>query len=345
MAGLDVAGEWLVIDEYPTPAMADGQPGVYPPQFFTNSLSIAGASAVDLAHGEEKQKVDFRLEPATGVVGVLPRRYTLAARDDEWRAVQQSGCAAKRGAADSRACSNGEHHRTFLADRLGARSRVTRDPIRHRTRSLLGASDSDRRGVAISSLAVTLTRGVRISGRVVREDGGPLPPAITVPAEPADGDPALAGSSVGQIAAGSAKGEFAIDGVQPGEYLLRVTGGLIKSVCRRRRPYDRPIDVIAGTDITDVLIALTDAAATVAGTVRTGKGSPDRSGVVILFPVEREFWTRFGVTPRRIRLAAYFRQWRIQDGGGPGWDYYAIAVTASQRHAWHDSLPRHWRTG
>jgi Carboxypeptidase regulatory-like domain len=185
----------------------------------------------------------------------------------------------------------------------------------------------------LSNLVVIMTRGVRISGRVVREDGAPLTRTMRVHAEPANGDPALAVPSI-QIGSNPA-GTFVFEGLQPGEYFIR-TGAFIKSVEAGGDYTNRPFDTTSGSDISDVVITISDSPATLSGVVRDRQGSVLREAAVILFPVEKALWTRFGLEPQRIRAITYLGTRGYHMNLLPAGEYYAIAVEPSERDRWQD---------
>jgi hypothetical protein len=99
---------------------------------------------------------------------------------------------------------------------------------------------------------------------------------------------------------------------------------------------NRPFDTTSGSDIADVVITIADKPATLSGVVRDRQGTAVREGAVILFPAERELWTRFGVNPPRIKVATYFGTRGYQMTPVPAGEYYVIAVEPSHRNAWHD---------
>jgi hypothetical protein len=72
------------------------------------------------------------------------------------------------------------------------------------------------------------------------------------------------------------------------------------------------------------------------GFVRDRQGNSLRTATVILFPVEKTLWTRFGLEPRRIRAITYLGTRGYQLILLPAGEYYAIAVDTSQRDAWQD---------
>jgi hypothetical protein len=111
----------------------------------------------------------------------------------------------------------------------------------------------------------------------------------------------------------------------------------VKSIVWRGGEFgNRPFDITAGTDVTDVLITLTTQLATLTGNVRDARGAIVRRAAIILFPAERESWTSFGITPARIVSIFHFggNGYRIERV--PAGAYNAIAVDANLEAAWQD---------
>ena len=77
---------------------------------------------------------------------------------------------------------------------------------------------------------VVLTSRARCEyhGRIVRDDGAPLPANVTIGIEPANGDPALGTPGLFRQAAGRPEHEFRIAGLYRGDYFLRVTAGNLR---------------------------------------------------------------------------------------------------------------------
>ncbi len=91
-----------------------------------------------------------------------------------------------------------------------------------------------------------------------------------------------------------------------GRTFLRAFPGVVKSIAADGDYTNRPFDTTSGSDITDVVITITDKPATLSGVVRDRQGTNIREGAVIVFPAERALWTNFGVEPLPIRTATYF---------------------------------------
>ena len=186
----------------------------------------------------------------------------------------------------------------------------------------------------INNLELVLEPGASISGRVVREDGNPLPRPVGIRLDPANGDPGLLASWRSELATG-ADGSFSISALREGEYFLRA-GSMVKSIVARGDYTNRPFQIGAGAEIRDVVVTLATTNSTLSGVVTDSTGALVREAAVILFPAERSLWTHFGISPPRIRSATYFGNQGYKIASIPGGDYFIIAVDPNQQDAWQD---------
>ncbi len=206
-----------------------------------------------------------------------------------------------------------------------------------------------------ATVVVQLQRPSRLAGRVEFEHRSetPLPSApapapngpvgvqagmrqTIVSAMGADGAPGL-----GTLAAVvGADNTFTIDGLLPGEYVLRVRGPFgagvsVKSIAWKETDVTHAaFDLTVPADVADVVITLTDQTQSVSGTV-TG-AVPGGDGVaVIAFPVDPKRWTNYGLQPVLIRSVEASASGRFEVAL-PAGDFYLIAVDRSQGRAWTD---------
>ncbi len=170
-----------------------------------------------------------------------------------------------------------------------------------------------------------------------------------ITAEPANGDPTLS-----QFRSNRAGGppvprpqptpgappppeEFLIEGVQPGEFLLRPIAGAVKSITWNGRDYtDTPFDTSTGRDITGVVVTTTDQACGISGVVRDGTGQAVADTVVIYFPTDRTKWSGYGPQPTRIRSITPTSEGRYQASTLQAGDYFVIAVDDAHADRWKD---------
>jgi hypothetical protein len=239
-----------------------------------------------------------------------------------------------------------------------SRSRGGDDVYWTRTSVTVEAGDVD-------DVVVTMHRTLTLSGRMVFEGttrdivtapmagGGAVGPAgattvttkppATLPvvyAEPAGGDPTLGRLRSGVGVDATTTDRFTIDGLRPGEYLLRVPARAdafaIKSITIGGEDYTRtPFDpsVVRGLD--DVVLTFTDRVTSVHGSVRDERG-PVEAAAVIAFPAERNQWTRYGFSPARLQSTPLAGTSKYTIRGLPAGAYLLIAVDPSLVTAWQD---------
>ena len=132
-----------------------------------------------------------------------------------------------------------------------------------------------------------------------------------------------------------------ISGLKDGEYFLRAglpNTFIVKSIVAGGVDHsDRSFDASSGADIPDVIVTRPDKVASLAGAVRDRQGAPVTQGVVIVFPADSTLWTRFGLSPRRIKATAFYGSTGYKLTGLPAGEYFVVAVDASMLDAWKDS--------
>jgi hypothetical protein len=110
----------------------------------------------------------------------------------------------------------------------------------------------------------------------------------------------------------------------------------LKSVVVGGRDYTfTPIDLSDGGTVSNVIITFTNAAPSLTGTARAGAGAAG-DAIVIAFPVEREQWTEFGLSPVRIRTTLTSTTGGYRFARLPAGDYFVVAVPAGRAGAWRE---------
>lgn len=201
-----------------------------------------------------------------------------------------------------------------------------------------------------TDLVVTLKPMASMTGRIVWPDderrpeppaGSPvlwgMPQATLVPA----GGEAWLGLPRSATPRGGAPAadRFLIHGVLPGQYLLRVTepavAGRIRSITWNGRDYTtRPFDASSGEDIVDVVVTMTARSAQLRGTVLSDRGLPLSDATVIIFPVERDQWSNFGLQPDRLRTVTTNNTGAYRFQSLPAGEFFAIAVQTDLADGW-----------
>lgn len=198
-------------------------------------------------------------------------------------------------------------------------------------------------GRDVTGVTIAMRQGVTLTGRFVWEGHAGAPPDVPrgplVWAEPADGNAALGmpGSMLGRNPADS----FTIEGMLPGRYTLRIVflqgGWQMKSITRGGEDHTYTgFDASSGRDFDGVVITLTDKAPRLTGTLTRGAAEPAPGAVAVAFPVERELWTGYGITPLRIRTAVADTSGSYRFTGLPAGEYFLVAVEEEETYGWQD---------
>jgi hypothetical protein len=199
----------------------------------------------------------------------------------------------------------------------------------------------DVSGRDVDDVVLPLRRTAAMSGRVEWAPGSTPAERSMVPVlEPADGRRSLGLFTPTRTSAGPIT-TFVFHGLMAGEYVLRVGIGSrytqVESITWEGRDYiDRPFDASDGKDISGVVLTLTSHTASISGVVGDGVAGVTSGAAVIVFPVERERWSNYGLNPQRIKSVLTTSDGRYRVEGLPVGDYYLVAVPAAQEHAWFD---------
>lgn len=191
----------------------------------------------------------------------------------------------------------------------------------------------------VAGVALTLSEGLRVRGRVVLEGTGP-PPApdawrmANVSAAAANGreDNAIYPSPL------SSEGPFTTQGVWPGKYLLRVNPpsgwSLLRATYQGRDISATAFDLNA--DIENVIITLTNRVRTVKGTVHVEPGSRASDAVVLMFPVEPEGWVDFGRWNRRVASVRVAEDGSFSLPAPSEGEYHVVAIPDAESDDWQN---------
>jgi hypothetical protein len=191
----------------------------------------------------------------------------------------------------------------------------------------------------VRNIALTMREGPRVSGRVVFEGdaGNPTPEQMAqarVTMQSVDG-------SVDGVTGPSpieSNGQFTTAGLWPGRYVVRVNppaGWTVKEV----RYQDRDLSETAvdlARDLTDLVIAFTDRAASLAGTVQAERDLRPEDVAVLLFPTDSTGWVDYGPDSRRITSARVTAAGSFSFASPPDGDYYLVAIAEVQADEWQN---------
>jgi hypothetical protein len=180
-----------------------------------------------------------------------------------------------------------------------------------------------------------------VGGRFIW-DGEP-PSGLTFPAEvllePAGGDASFGmPSSRPPRPTETPVGTFRVEGVLPGEYVLRVRGRhRIKAVTLNGQDYvDAPLAVGPGEVVEDVEVTLTGASNRLIGTVTHDTPAAEQRGVVVVFPSDRTRWINFGFSPTRLRAVPVTTAGRFEVTDIPAGEYQAVVIAAEDADSWFE---------
>ncbi len=362
----------LVIGRYPAPTVAeDGSLLILPPTFYPGVTAFPLATPIDLAEGEHRRSIDFRLqsvpartvsgrvlglgtsnrlvarllpesalglgagsEQATGVIAPDGRFTFIGVPDGRYVidvSAGQSELALGSPHLPGTAGMVGDRYLTFFPTGMG--DAYYRTHYLATQNGLVGRQSVEVGASSVRDVTITMTPGAGLSGAVVGEGGQPVAdPRVSV--EPADADPSRGGQALSRQA-----GTFAVAGLHEGEYWLRVTATRlrVKSITYRGQDFsNRPFRVQLGDDLSGVQVVMTDEYATLKGVVSAADATTAQVASVVIFPAEPSGWTRFGLTPTRIKTAVVLAGQEYQFAGLPAGDYLVAAVDHSHQYAWQD---------
>jgi protocatechuate 3,4-dioxygenase beta subunit len=198
----------------------------------------------------------------------------------------------------------------------------------------------------VTGLSIGMRTGARMSGRV--EFDGTAPPLtdaqlarIPITLEAAGGQlsrapgRAMDTAQLGQFLPDS---RFATPSTLPGAYLLRVgvlpAPWTVKSAMAQGRDISQSA-VSLTSDLSDVVITLTDRPAKIEGTVQDLDKVAGSGAVAILFPADEAGWVDYGQTSRRVQSAA------VSDGrfsmlAPPEGAYFLAAISDETASEWQN---------
>jgi hypothetical protein len=371
--GLNMGSNRLVIGNYATPPPATDRPMGYPTVFYPGVRLLTTATPIDLAQGEEKNGVDFALQPVP-VVRVSGTVISAGAFDPNFvlRLLPRGSENLGAGSEQATVLVSASGAFTFLGVPAGSYTidaglsvtqfafggpdlPLTPGMTAPRTSIISVASAPDNVRVVVTRSDVTdresavlpidvgaddvmgmrimLRPTVSVSGEIVWD--GPPGPLPSVGLEPAAGEARLFPTPAGFSM--PTPQQFSLSGLGAGEYVIRpsVYPGttVVRIVANGQDVTTRAIDTSNG-DISGVVVTMTTKKTTITGSVRDVT-EPARPTSVIAFPVEQRQWSRYGFTPLTIKVASFLGPRYTLTGLPPG-EYYVVAVDAASGGGWRD---------
>lgn len=322
------------------PGGADDEARVdYAPTYYPGAASVAEASRVKLAVGQEVTGIDFQMQmlpmsTVRGVVaGAIGRANVVLVPDD--------GLPADAGMMRGQGLRGATREDgTFTITRVppGRYTVVARENDGRQA----GAARAGIQPVTVAGEDVTvnlvMTAGAHVSGTITLEaavtpvpknfagfrvnlaalEGVPVPGRLARPGEPAE------------------DGMFSVSGLMPGRYVIRASGPAgwtMKSVFLNGHDItDTPLD-IRGDNVTDLNVIYTDRIAVMSGTVRDSKNAPSAGATVIAFPADSKEWSP---QSRRIQSARADQNGVYRIAALPPGEYLLVAVDDVEQGEWFD---------
>jgi hypothetical protein len=333
----------------PVPALSlDGRLFVYPMAFYPSVPTFPQAVSISVAPGEERSAIDLQLYPLPtvrvagtvmgpeGPAAALTLRMFPAAAEDVGLDIDvPSAITDRNGAFEFPAITSGQY---VIRASMRPPRPSTVGPLEGAlwTEMPLAVGRADVEGIALN-----LEPGLRVSGHVEFEGNAARPSAsrlrqVPVVVEAADSDP----NRVARVTGGlDGSGQFTVHGVLPGPYLVRVSaspeGWMFKSATYKgRNVADEPFDL--DSDAIGVVITFTDRWTGMHGVVQSPRGGGDPDAAVLIFPLDRQAWTNYGLSGRRVRSVRTSRSGCYSVHSIPAGDYYVVAIPEDRAADWQD---------
>ena len=355
-------GNYMVASASGAPPIlgADGKLFVYQTAFYPGVAVPLQAEVISLKSGDERGDVNFqlRLTPTarvsgvatgpTGPMGNLGMRLVVPAdgvtSDSEFEVATvvtaadgsftffgvPPGQFLLRAQREARANNELAGMMTMMGMGRGAA------PPAGPAKSVFGQAMISVGSADLEGVSFQLAEGVTVAGRLefTSATGRAQPPStnMQVTLVPADGrNPGGFGNNRNRV---TATNTFETPNYGPGKYFLQVQGTppqwQVKSATVGGRDVlDAPID-LKETDVTGVLITLTDEQFTLSGTVTAAAAQKADEAIVFVFPADHRAWIENGMNPRRSRSTRAAANGTYVFSLLPPGDYLAVAVDRAE---------------
>ncbi len=346
-------------------APTQARPFDYAPIYFPGTPTLANATQLTLAPGQEQTGLDFALQRvATSVVSgavARPDGSPAGGTTLQLTAVVPSGAFSSGSPLVLNATSlpdgtfrinqvtPGEYR---LVARASADPRppaptpgmVTPGPTGPQ---LWATTDLSVSGSDVSGLALALEPGFTVAGSVRFVSDSLKPPADLTRVRVALVPPTVIGSKPGTPVTTiafvppvnlRADGSFEIAGLLPGTYRLLVNGldaswWAQSATIGGRDLFDRDVEITRAMSSDRLLVTYSDQRSELSGTLQTPAGAPASDVVVIAFATDRTLW---GSGARRVRAARPALDGRFVMPDLPPGDYFLAALADVDQDEWQE---------
>jgi hypothetical protein len=337
-AALSIAGT----QEMPVP----GPPVSYAPVFHPGSSDLSNAQVVRLGPGEERLDVDIAMDL------VPTARLTVRITAADGTKPETITLEIARGGPDSDLLGQ----LATLAPSTRLRDAWTlilpgvppgRFAIKAGTDRFLRLEPPARRvwgeaEVVVDGrnqeIAIALQPGVPVSGRVVFDgsSAAPGPASLQFFLTQGNGGAINSGPSGGDL---DAEGRFGFPDVTPGRYSLMwvrrrpmANWTLASAMAGGRDVLDTRLEVRPGEPL-DLVVTFTDRPTELTGVLQDGAGQAAPDHFIIVFTVDRSFWTP---ASRRVRMIRPGTDGAFSAAGLPPGEYYVGALLDVEPGEWYD---------
>jgi len=354
------------------PQPAAGRVFIYPTTYYPSALTIARATVVRVASGQERSAVDFQLSPvaASRVSGALAGDSAAVSHVPLWLNApdaQESGVGL-----DSAAATITDGNGAFVFPAVPAGEYILRALKQPPRPSSSGATTMIQAGAGVvfstvmsgsdanapippeatlyaitalsvgrrdvNGLAIPLQIGPRVSGRLEFDGNTPRPTPQELERVTVTLEGAVPGAGSGLPPGRSdASGAFTTYSVPAGKYFVRASGvprgWTFRAATYNGRDVSESVLDLEGADVTGVVLSFTDRPTQISGSVQSSDGKVDRDATVLLFPSDPQSWTNPG-QQRRFRTARTTKTGEFTTVGLPAGLYYAVAVPDAAIGEW-----------
>jgi hypothetical protein len=334
-------GDYVVMASVRETWTTDGrekQVFAYAPSYFAGTSNAPDATRVKVGLGQEVGGIDISLQPmrAVAVSGVAlssdgtPLSGGNVSLNQE---IVGPGGGSFMSYGGTTIAGDGSWRLRDVPPgefQLTARSVSSRDKTAETAAMTLVVQGADIEGLTLSA-----DPGGTLAGRLVTDDGSPLPAGrtalrvanqSTIPGRRTPGMPV--GDNNGVVGSG---GDFTLRGIS-GPSMLRVMalppGWAVKSVEVGDKDYvDTPLEITGGRHVEGARIVISSRFPVLTGRITDDKGNP-AEGTVLLFPADASKWVEAAGTSRSARpdQSGRFRFESVRPG-----EYLAVALEYVQQ--------------